>query len=194
MSEKAMPWRAAVAVAAIADEGLHRDIEANETERQAIAAIAGLRELPRLAASFDLTPAPGGQVHASGRVQATVGQTCVVTLEPITTEVDEEVDVTFSPEAERASARPETDEDGLAEDPPEPIVNGEIDLGALAAEFLILGLDPYPRKPGAVFEPVIEPADPADHPFAALATLKTADSSGKPRKAKSKSKSKTKDK
>ena len=42
----------------------------------------------------------------------------------------------------------------MAEDPPEPIVNGAIDLGALAAEFLMLGLDPYPRKPGAVFEPV----------------------------------------
>lgn len=194
MSEKASPWRSAVAVAEIPDEGLHRDIEASETERRAIATIAGLRELSRLAGSFDLAPAPGGQVHVSGRVQGTVGQTCVVTLEPLTSEVDEGIDVMFSPEAERVSTRSESEEDTLVEDPPEPIVNGEIDLGALAAEFLILGLDPYPRKPGAIFEPVIEPADPADHPFAALTTLKSADSSGKPRKANSKSKSKTKDK
>ncbi len=37
-------------------------------------------------------------------------------------------------------------------DDPEPLVGGTIDLGALAIEFLIVGLDPYPRKPGAVFE------------------------------------------
>ena len=47
-------------------------------------------------------------------------------------------------------------------------MDGIVDLGALATEFLILGLDPYPRKPGAVFEPPRERA--ADEgPFAALA-------------------------
>ena len=36
-------------------------------------------------------------------------------------------------------------------EPPDEIVNGQIDLGALTAEFLALGLDPYPRKPGVDF-------------------------------------------
>jgi uncharacterized metal-binding protein YceD (DUF177 family) len=189
VSEKVMPWRAPVAVAEIPEQGLHRDIEANETERQAIAAIAGLRELPRLAASFDLAHVEGDRVHVRGRLSAKAGQTCVVTLEPLTSEVDEEVDVMFSPHVERTAARPTADddeEDALAEDPPEPIVGGQIDLGALAAELLILGLDPYPRKPGVVFEPVIQPVDPADHPFAALASLKTPNSPAKPRKSKGK--------
>ena len=35
-----------------------------------------------------------------------------------------------------------------------------------------LAIDPYPRKPDAVFEPVVEAADPEDHPFAALKALK----------------------
>jgi hypothetical protein len=189
MIDPIKPWRAAVAVAEIPDEGLHREIEAGEAERQAIAALAGLRELPRLAASFDLMPAGGGRVHVRGRVTAAAGQTCVVTLEPLTSEVDEEVDVMFSPQAadQAAAAASEDDaEDALAEDPPEPIVNNEIDLGALAAEYLLLGLDPYPRKEGAVFEPVITPADPADHPFAALAALKQPVSPAKPRKSKGK--------
>ena len=56
-------------------------------------------------------------------------------------------------------------------DPPEPIVNGRIDLGAVTAEFLALGLDPYPRKPGVAYEPAPE-RDPADSPFAALAKMK----------------------
>ena len=51
-----------------------------------------------------------------------------------------------------------------------------VDLGAVATEFLLLGIDPYPRKPGAVFD--APPAgDPASHPFAALAALKKGDNS-----------------
>ena len=38
------------------------------------------------------------------------------------------------------------------EDEPDPIIGGKIDLGALAAEFFALGLDPWPRKPGAAFQ------------------------------------------
>ena len=56
-------------------------------------------------------------------------------------------------------------------DPPEPIVNGIIDLGRLATDALFLGIDPYPRKPDAVFEPPVEADDPEDHPFAALKAL-----------------------
>ena len=53
---------------------------------------------------------------------------------------------------------------------PEPLIDGIVDLGALATEFLILGLEPYPRKPDAVFEPP-QDAAPEPGPFAALAKL-----------------------
>ena len=53
---------------------------------------------------------------------------------------------------------------------PEPLIDGVVDLGALATEFLILGLDPYPRKPGAVFE-LPQDVKPDPGPFAALAGL-----------------------
>ena len=59
-------------------------------------------------------------------------------------------------------------------DPPEPIENGIIDLGRLATDALYLAVDPYPRKPDAVFEPLVEAPDPEDHPFAALKALKVA--------------------
>ena len=70
-------------------------------------------------------------------------------------------------------------EDGETEMPQEnwdnaePLVDGLIDLGAIATEFLILGLDPYPRKVGAVFQPP-QAATPDEGPFAALAALKKA--------------------
>jgi hypothetical protein len=50
-------------------------------------------------------------------------------------------------------------------------VNGIIDLGRLATDALFLAIDPYPRKPGAVFEADITAPDPEDHPFAALKAL-----------------------
>ena len=53
----------------------------------------------------------------------------------------------------------------------EELVDGAIDLGAIAIEFLILGIDPYPRKADAVFEAPAAGDDPAAHPFAALAAL-----------------------
>ena len=54
---------------------------------------------------------------------------------------------------------------------PEPLIGGTVDLGALATEFLILGLDPYPRKPGATFQPPGN-ASSDEGPFAALGKLK----------------------
>jgi hypothetical protein len=51
---------------------------------------------------------------------------------------------------------------------------------------LYLAVDPYPRKPGAVFEPMVEVADPEDHPFAALRALKAEPKKSRARKPKGK--------
>ena len=57
------------------------------------------------------------------------------------------MDLLFAPEAGAShSADPTSDEE-----PPEPLVGGKLDLGAVATEFLLLGIDPYPRKPGVTF-------------------------------------------
>src|SRR5262249_58019291 len=98
-------------------------------------------------------------------------QTCVVTLEPMTSELREPIDLAFEPP--RADARPADgdDIDPRAEDEPETLVDGVADLGAAATEFLLLAIDPYPRKPGAVFD-APKSDDSGAHPFAALAALK----------------------
>jgi len=173
------PWRAFVPVVQIPDTGLHREIEADAATRAAMAEIAGLRDISSARASFDLTPRSGGRVHVSGRVQARVGQTCVVTLDPIENDIDEEVDLIFAPvEQIPEIAEPGDDDRGNDDDAvtevaeqPEPIENGVIDLGRLATDVLYLAIDPYPRKEGAVFEHQVAAADPEDHPFAALKSL-----------------------
>ena len=176
------PWRAPVIVAQIPDTGLHREIEASPREREAVAEAAGLREVLSARASFDVTPKAGGRVHVIGRVQARIGQTCVVTLDPIESDLDEEIDLMFAPEAEArqladliAEGQDEDDDEGddsEVADPPEAILNGVIDLGRLATDALFLGIDPYPRKPGTVFEAHVEAPDPEDHPFASLKALR----------------------
>jgi len=186
------PWRALVNVAQIPDGGLHREIEADARTRAAMAHTAGLRDISSARAAFDLAHRSGGRVHVAGRVQARVGQTCVVTLEPIENEIDEEVDLIFAPADEIA---PQIDADADGDDgesaivePPEPIENGMIDLGRLATDVLYLAIDPYPRKQGAVFEPQVAVVDPEDHPFAALKALQTEPEKSAPARGKTKGK------
>jgi uncharacterized metal-binding protein YceD (DUF177 family) len=164
-------WAAPVAVADIPEDGAEVAIEASEADREVIARVAGLRDLPRLAASFHLSPAGHGEVRVAGHVSAVVGQTCVVTLERVENLIEEPVDLIFAP-AEAVARRQDAQADDAGDDPPEPMVDGKIDLARLAVEFLILGIDPYPRKSGATFETIHAPVDPADHPFAGLASLK----------------------
>ena len=170
------PWSVPVAVAQIPDTGLHRDFEADRAEREAMAEIAGLRNIPSASASLDLVLKRGGRVHVTGRVRARIGQSCVVTLDPIENEIDEDIDLMFAPPVLISQLSDLVEEAGESDmeipDPPEPIVDGVIDLGRLATDALFLAVDPYPRKPGAVFEPHVEAADPEDHPFAALKALR----------------------
>ena len=171
MEKPGMPWSVPVAVKEISDTGLHLEIEAPSSVRAEVANLAGVRELPQLSAVFDLDR-QGGRVQVTGQVSARVGQTCVVTLEPMECQVEEAVNVVFAPSLA-------TDAKEGDDEPPEPLVDGKVDLGALATEFLLLGIDPYPRKLSAEFAlPKVE--NGGEHPFAALETLKKRLGNGQP--------------
>jgi hypothetical protein len=168
--DTAAPWHVPVVVEEVAETGQHFDLVADASVRAAIVKVAGLRDLPRFEATFDVTRRGTSGLHVLGSISATVGQNCVVTLEPLANEVEETIDLLFDPaQAVAEAADSEGQQHGVKWDDPEPLVGGVVDLGALATEFLILGLDPYPRKPGAIFEP------PKDNryqgPFAALGRL-----------------------
>ena len=176
MTDRADPWSVPLAVAQIPDTGLHRDIEAGPAVLAAMADVAGLREILSANASLDVTPKEGGRFHVIGRVWGRVGQTCVVTLDPIENDIDEPIDLIFAPSEQIPALSDLVDEAGERDaeipDPPEPIEHGMIDLGRLATDALFLAVDPYPRKPDAVFEPPVVAEDPEDHPFAALKALR----------------------
>ena len=179
-----LPWSVPVTVDDISDRGLHRAIDAPAEVRakvlDLVAGLASVRELAWLSADFDIAR-EGAHVRVTGHVRAHVSQNCVVTLEPLESDVEEPVDLQFAP-ASGEAPQPETEfshdaSDGSGE-PPEPLRDGAIDLGAIAIEFLVLGINPYPRKPGAEFAPVTIGVDAA-HPFAALEALKKSPGGGK---------------
>jgi uncharacterized metal-binding protein YceD (DUF177 family) len=176
MTDQADPWSVPIAVLQIPDTGLHRDLEADPATRAAMAEVGGLREIVSASASLDVIPTSGGHFQVTGHVRARIGQTCVVTLDPIENDIDEPIDLIFAPPEQIPVLADLVDEaadsDSEIPDPPEPIENGLIDLGRLATDALLLAIDPYPRKPDAVFEPLVTAPDPEDHPFAALKALK----------------------
>jgi uncharacterized metal-binding protein YceD (DUF177 family) len=174
-----LPWSVPVVAAEVPETGRHVEFAPDEAARQAIAKVAEVVALPRLKATFDLTRHGAEGLRVEGRVLATVVQNCVVTLEPIESRIDEAVDLVFQPEpGEQPGTLDEEIHAFDTKEPPETLVGGAVDLGALTTEFLILGIDPFPRKENAVFD--APPAgDPSSHPFAALAALKKdSDSQG----------------
>ncbi|MGA9456907.1 MAG: DUF177 domain-containing protein [Pseudolabrys sp.] len=164
------PWSVPVAVDNIPETGLHIEAKAPADVRAQLVKLANLRDLPHLSAVFDLTRRGGG-VHVAGQVKARVGQTCVVTLEPLENDLDEPINVLFAPRLEVAAKDDGADRRAGDEEPPEPLIEGKVDLGAVATEFLLLGIDPYPRKAGAEFA-AVKTADDSARPFAALEALK----------------------
>lgn len=168
------PFSFSVVVRDIPAEGRRFAIEADESERQALAASLGIPDITALKAELELRHVGGTAISVRGLLEAQVVQTDVVTLDPIAQEVREEVDVTLMPagNAPRSKAT-ELLVDVEEADGPDLYHNGRIDLGVITAEHLALGLDPYPRAPDAAFAGYIED-DPAatPSPFAALAGLK----------------------
>ncbi|MGP9819095.1 YceD family protein [Salinarimonas sp. NSM] len=166
MTQDALPLSRLVSVDRLPARGEVVRIEATESEREALARDFGLVGIAALEGEYRVS-GDTRRASVTGTVRGLVTQSCVVTLEPVEVRVSEEVDVDFAPASEPATE----EEAALREiDPPDEIVDGKIDLGALTAEFLALGLDPYPRKPGVAFEPVVEDADVS--PFDKLKDMK----------------------
>ena len=167
----AAPFSRPVPVANLPPEGLDVTVEAIPEECAAVAQAFGLPAVHALSGRYRLDSSER-RVAVTGRVTASVSRTCVVSLDDFDSVVEEEVEVDFAEGEDAARAASEGDRD-----PPDLIVDGRIDLGALTAEFLALGLDPHPRKPGASFAP--DRTEQGESPFADLARW-TAQAERKP--------------
>ena len=129
------------------------DVEANEMECTALAARFGYLELTFFRVSGRLMPRGALDIRLKGRIEARVVRSCVVTLEPVISDVDESLDILLSPELGDDPRANDVAEDF------EPYCGDAIDIAELAAVELVLALDPYPRAPGVTLEAIELPSD-----------------------------------
>ena len=182
------------------------EIIADDTERNALAKRFGLLAVSSLGATVRLQTVAGFGVDNNTDILAVVKfraclmQTCSVTLDPINDTIEASFKQLFSPQSnfpKNDNADDSDDEEfldvtdadmdefvdsGPMADPPEPIIDGKIDIGELIAEELAVRINPFPRKKGVNFEWVSQ--NKADlgaksGPFAALGALKFSGEGGK---------------
>ncbi len=165
------PWSHRVALQDVARGPVSLTLEADQRDLSAVAqeldlpAVGRLRGRATVSAWLD-----GLQVDATWSGSAT--QTCGVTLEPFDTEFSGAFQIRAVPTDSPAAAEPEAADleiDLATPDPPDILQDDAVDVAALLVEHLALELDPFPRKPGATFEPPA--AEPGLSPFAVLARL-----------------------
>lgn len=163
----------------VPERGLEMVREATVSERAELAAALDILSCDALAVSYRLRPAAGGRYRLTGSIEAVVRQACIVSLEPVVSEIREPVEEEFWPP--EAIVTPEDGEagerDALSHAAPEPIEDGEIRVGRVVYEQIAAALDPYPRRADAVFQWQEAPNEGGaevkhDNPFAALVRLK----------------------
>ena len=171
-----LPLSRQIDVSMLSENGSRDRIDASDAERAAIAELLGLVALEALTFDYALAWSGKDRLALEGAVDARLTQACVVTLEPLEQTVSIPVKMLFCPESDllTESGHDEVVEVDVEEDAPEPIVDGQIDIGQLAYEHFAAELDPYPRKNDATFD-WSDPraANDPSGPFAALQALKT---------------------
>ena len=142
--------------------GTEMAITATAAECAALARRFSLLALDRLEAGLRLEWVAGRLLRLEATLSAEVVQECVVTLEPVSSRVEDRFILLYGPAAATSDGVIRADEEVL-----EPIIDGRIDLGEAVAQQLSLAIDPFPRAPGSA-----APAAPGEgmaSPFAALA-------------------------
>jgi uncharacterized metal-binding protein YceD (DUF177 family) len=162
--------------------GTALEIVASERERTALAQRFGFISLPAFLARVTVDRRAGGQVVVEGRLRGKIVQACILTLDPVTQELDETFRVVFRPDlAEERDLESGEAVLSAQTDAPEPLMGNMLDIGEIVAEHLLLAADPYPKRPGAKLEDVLpkhgqtgRPSrhDQRRHPFAGLAALR----------------------
>ncbi len=143
----------------LGEQGRTLTIEAARNECDRLAGRLGLDGLGSLSAEFRLTPQKGGRIiRLEGTLKADITQTCVVTLESVETRIVAAFNRLYDTTLEAPS---DGDREGVGggefvapdgDDPPEPLSEGQIDIGEAVSEQLALEINPYPHKPEISFK------------------------------------------
>ena len=125
----------------ISDEPREYHLKPDIDQKSALARRFGLLSIDTFEAHLTLAWLKAGRIlSVSGEISAVVTQSCVVTLEPVSATVAENVEIVF--------ARNSADTANIVDpDEVEPLEGETLDIGEIVAEELSLALDPCPRHP-----------------------------------------------
>ena len=140
---------------------LVEEISATPQERAALARRFGLLGFDLLAATLRIESGDGkGVLRLEGHLSAEVSQACVVTLEPVASRIEEDFTLLYSLEPVPASdgAEKEVVVDPEAEDPPEALGPGGLDLGEADALRRAMGKKRSPAEMAKSMKGCIEKA------------------------------------
>lgn len=173
--DDALPWSHPLRLADLpARKPTRFDISPEAETRAAIAAWAGIEALEGLRLKGELTPSGRNDWRLEAAFEARVVQPCVITAEPVTTDLAEPVLRRYLADL----PEPTGDEVEMPEDDSAEPLPAVVDLAAVALEALELALPLYPRAPGAELgesvhaEPGVAPmTDESLRPFANLKSL-----------------------
>lgn len=163
--------------AEIPERGLEAGRDLGPDALAQLATTLGIRGIARFHVDYRIDPLPKGRYRLSGTLEARVVQDCVVTLDPVTTDVRDAIDVEFWPADAIPVETGEEEQSVFEAIECEPIEAHRIAVGRVVAETLAAALPAFPRAPGAELER--HEAAPAGggstNPFSVLANLKPKD-------------------
>lgn len=163
------PWREIVRFSDLARGPVERRIAPDAAQLPVLARQLGVDALESLSADVKVSPWLDG-AELRGDFSARVMQTCGVTLEPLENTIGGNLHVRLLPAGSPNLPGEDAEIDLEGEDPPDAVEGEEIDIAAYVVEYVALEIDPFPRKPGAVFAP--PQAEEETSPFAVLKRLK----------------------
>lgn len=151
------------------------EIEADEKEKKALSKRFFLSAIPLLSCFYKLSYFHGGHIRVEGKLKATVIQNCVLSLEDFSVDIKEDFELLLVPAHQLGK------ELEALEDPDVIAYEGDrIDIGEITAQQLALLLDPYPHKPGADRNGILQEEhnteipekNEKENPFRILKTMK----------------------
>ncbi|MBI1407618.1 MAG: DUF177 domain-containing protein [Caulobacter sp.] len=161
-------WSHTVTLAEIGRTAPTLTLSADGATRVTIARELGLVRLDSLTATVRTRPWLDG-AEIDGELKARVTQICSATGDPFEQTLESAFTVRAVPEGSDAAPQSdslEVDIDPEGEDPPDVLEGDKIDVAAYVVEHLALEIEPFPRKPSAVYDPPAE--ETIDSPFAVL--------------------------
>ena len=149
--------------------------ECSSTELYKLEKILDVLKIESVSFKGQLTPSDSQNYKLHASFKATVTQACVITLKPVTTQIEQQIHQHYSTDKEAHQAKTVSGDYKTTEI--ERIFN-EVNIGDLILEFLSLSIPLYPKNKNASFEGIsatksgIKPLEkPLNNPFNSLKKL-----------------------